>query len=121
MAHITINLHHGEQTTIKHETTSIQLHLNNMLPSLVLLALKDRLYSSVLQIPPVGLDLKTRIYVEVKASNLTSRYFTLSHKCAQQTGRTRRHLVIQMGTKNRQLEKQTKYHQQMQIYRAVSP
>uniref|UniRef100_A0A3Q1ISJ4 ZP domain-containing protein n=1 Tax=Anabas testudineus TaxID=64144 RepID=A0A3Q1ISJ4_ANATE len=62
-------------------TTSIQLHLNNMLPSLVLLALKDRLYSSVLQIPPVGLDLKTRIYVEVKASNLTSRFRVLLDRC----------------------------------------
>lgn len=31
----------------------------------------------MLKIPPGGLELKTRIFVEVKASNLTNRYFTL--------------------------------------------
>lgn len=29
-----------------------------------------------MQIPAGGLELKTRIFVEVKASNLTNRYFT---------------------------------------------
>lgn len=44
---------------------------NKLLGSLVT---QDRSYSSVLRIPPEGLELKTRIFVEVKASNLTSRF-----------------------------------------------
>ncbi|XP_035521949.1 zona pellucida-like domain-containing protein 1 [Morone saxatilis] len=41
----------------------------------------DDSYSSVLQIPPVGLELKTRIFVEVKASNLTNRFNVLLDRC----------------------------------------
>uniref|UniRef100_A0A8C4DPI4 ZP domain-containing protein n=1 Tax=Dicentrarchus labrax TaxID=13489 RepID=A0A8C4DPI4_DICLA len=41
----------------------------------------DKSYSSVLQIPPVGLELKTRIFVEVKASNLTNRFNVLLDRC----------------------------------------
>ncbi|KAM9788995.1 zona pellucida-like domain-containing protein 1 [Neosynchiropus ocellatus] len=38
-------------------------------------------FSSVLLIPPAGLELKTRIYVEVKASNLTNRFNVLLDRC----------------------------------------
>ncbi|KAM8834558.1 zona pellucida-like domain-containing protein 1 [Synchiropus picturatus] len=38
-------------------------------------------FSSVLLIPPGGLELKTRIYVEVKASNLTNRFNVLLDRC----------------------------------------
>ncbi|XP_044078615.1 zona pellucida-like domain-containing protein 1 [Siniperca chuatsi] len=41
----------------------------------------DNSYSSVLQIPPGGLELKTRIFVEVKASNLTNRFNVLLDRC----------------------------------------
>lgn len=37
---------------------------------------KDKSYSSMLRVPSEGLELKTRIYVEVKASNLTDKYAT---------------------------------------------
>lgn len=37
---------------------------------------KDKSYSSMLRLPSEGLELKTRIYVEVKASNLTDKYGT---------------------------------------------
>ncbi|XP_040007043.1 zona pellucida-like domain-containing protein 1 [Xiphias gladius] len=41
----------------------------------------DNSYSSMLQIPPGGLELKTRIFVEVKASNLTNRFNVLLDRC----------------------------------------
>ncbi|XP_028321793.1 zona pellucida-like domain-containing protein 1 [Gouania willdenowi] len=41
----------------------------------------DNSYSSVLQIPTEGLELKTRIFVEVKASNLSSRFNVLLDQC----------------------------------------
>ncbi|XP_077403421.1 zona pellucida-like domain-containing protein 1 isoform X1 [Vanacampus margaritifer] len=41
----------------------------------------DNQYTSVLQIPPGGLQLKTRIFVEVKASNLTNRFNVLLDRC----------------------------------------
>ncbi|XP_040907911.1 zona pellucida-like domain-containing protein 1 [Toxotes jaculatrix] len=41
----------------------------------------DNSYSSVLQVPPGGLELKTRIFVEVKASNLTNRFNVLLDRC----------------------------------------
>lgn len=45
--------------------------------ALVFLCLKDNAYSSMLRIPAEGLELKTRVFVEVKASNLTNRHFKL--------------------------------------------
>lgn len=36
---------------------------------------KNRQYTQPLKIPEKGLQLKTRIYVQVKATNLTNRYF----------------------------------------------
>ncbi|KAM9348955.1 zona pellucida-like domain-containing protein 1 [Symphorus nematophorus] len=41
----------------------------------------DKSYSSMLTIPPGGLELKTRIFVEVKASNLTNRFNVLLDRC----------------------------------------
>ncbi|XP_076607179.1 zona pellucida-like domain-containing protein 1 [Chaetodon auriga] len=41
----------------------------------------DNSYSSMLQNPPGGLELKTRIYVKVKASNLTNRFNVLLDRC----------------------------------------
>lgn len=35
---------------------------------------QDELYQQALIMPPTGLNLKTKIYVAVKASNLTERY-----------------------------------------------
>ncbi|KAM7374912.1 hypothetical protein PAMP_007546 [Pampus punctatissimus] len=41
----------------------------------------DNGYSAMLQIPPGGLELKTRIFVEVKASNLTNRFNVVLDRC----------------------------------------
>uniref|UniRef100_A0A674NMA3 Si:ch73-261i21.5 n=1 Tax=Takifugu rubripes TaxID=31033 RepID=A0A674NMA3_TAKRU len=41
----------------------------------------DNSYSSIMAIPPQGLELKTRIFVEVKASNLTNRFNVHLDRC----------------------------------------
>ncbi|XP_029029684.1 zona pellucida-like domain-containing protein 1 isoform X2 [Betta splendens] len=41
----------------------------------------DSYYIDLLQIPPEGLEVRTRIYVEVKASNLTKRFNLLLDHC----------------------------------------
>uniref|UniRef100_A0A3Q3N1J4 Si:ch73-261i21.5 n=1 Tax=Labrus bergylta TaxID=56723 RepID=A0A3Q3N1J4_9LABR len=41
----------------------------------------DEKYSRTLQVPQGGLELKTRIFVEVKASNLTNRFNVLLDRC----------------------------------------
>ncbi|XP_074467294.1 zona pellucida-like domain-containing protein 1 [Sebastes fasciatus] len=41
----------------------------------------DTEYASIMRIPPGGLELKTRIFVEVKASNLTSRFNVFLDRC----------------------------------------
>uniref|UniRef100_A0A8D2ZSF9 Si:ch73-261i21.5 n=1 Tax=Scophthalmus maximus TaxID=52904 RepID=A0A8D2ZSF9_SCOMX len=57
------------------------ISLKHVLPSLLLLAVQDNSYSSRLQIPLRGLELKTRIFVEVKASNLSNRFHVLLDRC----------------------------------------
>lgn len=47
---------------------------NDSLPHLVPIGSKDRYYTTQLKVPEGGLTLKTRIFVEVKATNLTGRY-----------------------------------------------
>ncbi|XP_066506224.1 zona pellucida-like domain-containing protein 1 [Hoplias malabaricus] len=42
---------------------------------------QDNTYTTPLQIPPTGLQLKTRIYVEVRATNLTTRFNVLLDRC----------------------------------------
>ncbi|KAF3692657.1 Zona pellucida-like domain-containing protein 1 [Channa argus] len=42
---------------------------------------KDSLYQELLTIPTTGLNLKTKIYVAVKATNLTSRFNVLLDRC----------------------------------------
>uniref|UniRef100_A0A8C5EK53 ZP domain-containing protein n=1 Tax=Gouania willdenowi TaxID=441366 RepID=A0A8C5EK53_GOUWI len=60
----------------------LQYLVNNTQMSLFMSRWKgDNSYSSVLQIPTEGLELKTRIFVEVKASNLSSRFNVLLDQC----------------------------------------
>ncbi|XP_071768979.1 zona pellucida-like domain-containing protein 1 [Centroberyx gerrardi] len=46
---------------------------------------KDREYTESLIVPPTGLNLKTRIYVAVKATNLTNRFNVLLDRCYAST------------------------------------
>ncbi|XP_047463104.1 zona pellucida-like domain-containing protein 1 [Mugil cephalus] len=63
--------------------TNLAVNDNNgsFISTLSMQLFSDNAYSSTLQIPPGGLDLKTRIFVEVKASNLTSRFNVLLDRC----------------------------------------
>lgn len=50
------------------------MHISNLYEPFVIQ--KDDAYKSQLQVPDSGLTLKTRIFVSVKATNLTQRYYT---------------------------------------------
>lgn len=45
----------------------------------VLFLHQDPAYTQILTVPPTGLNLKTKIYVNVKATNLTDRYSKLNN------------------------------------------
>ncbi|KAM9729183.1 zona pellucida-like domain-containing protein 1 [Menidia menidia] len=70
-------------TQISVAGTNLAVRDNNgsFISSLSMRLYADNSYSASLQIPPGGLELKTRIFVEVKASNLTSRFNVLLDRC----------------------------------------
>ncbi|XP_008423244.1 zona pellucida-like domain-containing protein 1 [Poecilia reticulata] len=47
---------------------------------------QDAAYKNLLTIPPTGLNLKTKIYVSVKATNLTEKFNLLLDRCYTTTG-----------------------------------
>ncbi|KAM4742032.1 zona pellucida-like domain-containing protein 1 [Anableps anableps] len=47
---------------------------------------QDARYQNLLTIPPTGLNLKTKIYVSVKANNLTDKFHLLLDRCYTTTG-----------------------------------
>uniref|UniRef100_A0A3B3Y9V9 ZP domain-containing protein n=1 Tax=Poecilia mexicana TaxID=48701 RepID=A0A3B3Y9V9_9TELE len=47
---------------------------------------QDARYQNLLTIPPTGLNLKTKIYVSVKATNLTEKFNLLLDRCYTTTG-----------------------------------
>ncbi|XP_008278303.1 zona pellucida-like domain-containing protein 1 [Stegastes partitus] len=63
--------------------TNLAVKDNNgsFISTLSLRLFSDNSYSSFLNIPQGGLELKTRIFVEVKASNLTNRFNVLLDRC----------------------------------------
>ncbi|XP_033866593.3 zona pellucida-like domain-containing protein 1 [Acipenser ruthenus] len=67
--------------------SSIAIKDNNgsFVSTLSLQLFKDVNYTSPLQIPPTGLNLKTNIYVEVKATNLTRKFNVLLDRCYAST------------------------------------
>ncbi|XP_041088518.1 zona pellucida-like domain-containing protein 1 [Polyodon spathula] len=74
-------------TKIDVSGSSIAMKDNNgsFISTLSLQLFKDVNYTSALQIPPTGLVLKTNIYVQVKATNLTSRFNVLLDRCYAST------------------------------------
>ncbi|MGH0182281.1 UNVERIFIED_CONTAM: hypothetical protein FKN15_026008, partial [Acipenser sinensis] len=67
--------------------SSIAIKDNNgsFVSTLSLQLFKDVNYTSPLQIPPTGLNLKTNIYVQVKATNLTRKFNVLLDRCYAST------------------------------------
>uniref|UniRef100_A0A8C9Y5Q7 Si:ch73-261i21.5 n=1 Tax=Sander lucioperca TaxID=283035 RepID=A0A8C9Y5Q7_SANLU len=69
------------QMSVSAVSLAVKDNNGSFISSLSMRLYSDRGYSSTLQIPPGGLDLKTRIYVEVKASNLNNRFNVLLDRC----------------------------------------
>ncbi|KAL4608717.1 zona pellucida-like domain-containing protein 1 [Arapaima gigas] len=70
-------------TEVDVSSASIAVKDNNgsFISTLNLQLYADKNYSSPLVMPPLGLELRTTIYVQVKATNLTSQYFVLLDRC----------------------------------------
>uniref|UniRef100_A0AAR2M4V3 ZP domain-containing protein n=1 Tax=Pygocentrus nattereri TaxID=42514 RepID=A0AAR2M4V3_PYGNA len=65
------------------ETSVLAIKDNNgsFISTLSLRLFQDNKYTTPLQMPPSGLQLKTRIFVEVRATNLTTRFNVLLDRC----------------------------------------
>ncbi|XP_041850948.1 zona pellucida-like domain-containing protein 1 [Melanotaenia boesemani] len=70
-------------TQVDVSSSSIALKDNNgsFISTLSMTLYKDINYTTPLMIPPVGIELRTNIYVQVVATNLTSQYFVLLDRC----------------------------------------
>ncbi|XP_036379114.1 zona pellucida-like domain-containing protein 1 [Megalops cyprinoides] len=74
-------------TRIDVSASSIAVKDNNgsFISTLSLQLYKDANYTSPLVIPPLGIELRTNVYVQVKATNLTSQYYVLLDRCYAST------------------------------------
>ncbi|XP_039454162.1 zona pellucida-like domain-containing protein 1 [Oreochromis aureus] len=62
-------------------TLAIKDNNGTFLSTLSMQLYKDQQYQQILTIPETGLDLKTKIYVSVKATNLTKKFNVLLDRC----------------------------------------
>ncbi|XP_028278053.1 zona pellucida-like domain-containing protein 1 [Parambassis ranga] len=69
------------QMTVAGTNLAVQDKNGSFISTLSMQLYVDEDYSSMLQIPANGLELKTRIFVEVKASNLSNRFNVLLDRC----------------------------------------
>ncbi|XP_047191727.1 zona pellucida-like domain-containing protein 1 [Scophthalmus maximus] len=70
-------------TQVDVSSSSIALKDNNgsFISTLSMALYKDQNYTTSLVMPPLGVELRTNVYVQVVASNLTSQYFVLLDRC----------------------------------------
>ncbi|XP_054462102.1 zona pellucida-like domain-containing protein 1 [Anoplopoma fimbria] len=70
-------------TQVDVSSSSIALKDNNgsFISTLSMALYQDMKYTTPLVLPPLGVELRTNIYVQVVASNLTSQYFVLLDRC----------------------------------------
>ncbi|KAK5868774.1 hypothetical protein PBY51_009756 [Eleginops maclovinus] len=70
-------------TQVDVSSSSIALKDNNgsFISTLNMALFQDINYTTPLVFPPLGIELRTNIYVQVVASNLTSQYFVLLDRC----------------------------------------
>ncbi|XP_070762101.1 zona pellucida-like domain-containing protein 1 [Enoplosus armatus] len=70
-------------TQVDVSSSSIALKDNNgsFISTLSMALYQDINYTTPLVVPPLGVELRTNIYVQVVASNLTSQYFILLDRC----------------------------------------
>ncbi|XP_076017310.1 zona pellucida-like domain-containing protein 1 [Genypterus blacodes] len=72
-----------QNTSLSVTGTSLNIKDGNgsFISTLSMQLYSDPMYTASLRIPPRGLELKTKIYVQVKASNLTSNFNVLLDRC----------------------------------------
>uniref|UniRef100_A0A8B9JGA0 Si:ch73-261i21.5 n=1 Tax=Astyanax mexicanus TaxID=7994 RepID=A0A8B9JGA0_ASTMX len=65
------------------ETSVLAINDNNgsFIQTLNMRLYEDNKYTTYLQMPPSGIQLKTRIYVQVRATNLTTRFNVMLDRC----------------------------------------
>uniref|UniRef100_A0A3Q1K874 ZP domain-containing protein n=1 Tax=Anabas testudineus TaxID=64144 RepID=A0A3Q1K874_ANATE len=69
------------QVSVSGVNVAIRDNNGTFISTLSMQLYKDPLYQEPLTIPPTGLNLKTKIYVSVKATNLTQRFNVLLDRC----------------------------------------
>ncbi|KAK5904850.1 hypothetical protein CesoFtcFv8_006371 [Champsocephalus esox] len=69
------------QLSVSGSSLAIRDNNGSFISTLSILLFKDELYQERLIIPETGLNLKTKIYVAVKANNLTDRFNVMLDRC----------------------------------------
>ncbi|XP_069390340.1 zona pellucida-like domain-containing protein 1 [Paralichthys olivaceus] len=69
------------QVDVSSSTTAVKDNNGSFISTLSMALYKDDKYAEPLLMPPLGVELRTNIFVEVVASNLTSQYFVLLDRC----------------------------------------
>uniref|UniRef100_A0A8C6KLH3 Si:dkey-4p15.5 n=1 Tax=Nothobranchius furzeri TaxID=105023 RepID=A0A8C6KLH3_NOTFU len=71
----------NSQLSVSGANVAIRDNNASFISTLSMQLYKDRLYQEVLTIPPTGLKFLSKIYVEVKATNLTAKFNLLLDRC----------------------------------------
>nr|XP_046181839.1 zona pellucida-like domain-containing protein 1 [Oncorhynchus gorbuscha]XP_046181848.1 zona pellucida-like domain-containing protein 1 [Oncorhynchus gorbuscha] len=69
------------EMTVSGVSLAVKDSNGSFISTLSMMLYSDRFYTTQLKVPEVGLTLKTRIFVEVKATNLTGRFNVLLDRC----------------------------------------
>ncbi|XP_054611704.1 zona pellucida-like domain-containing protein 1 [Dunckerocampus dactyliophorus] len=69
------------QMSVSGASVSVKDSNGSFISTLSMQLYSDNQYTSTLQIPPGGLELKSRIFVQIKASNLTNKLNVLLDRC----------------------------------------
>ncbi|XP_063348619.1 zona pellucida-like domain-containing protein 1 [Pelmatolapia mariae] len=74
-------LFNNTELSVSGGTSSIKSNDGRLFNMLSMQLYKDKQYQEILTIPETGLEVKTKIYVEVKAINLKNRFNVLLERC----------------------------------------
>ncbi|XP_055064260.1 zona pellucida-like domain-containing protein 1 [Misgurnus anguillicaudatus] len=69
------------QMSVSGVSLAIKDNNGSFISTLSMMLFEDMTYTSPLSVPPTGLMLKTRVFVEVRATNLTHRFNVLLDRC----------------------------------------
>ncbi|XP_039478277.1 zona pellucida-like domain-containing protein 1 [Oreochromis aureus] len=76
-----MHLFNNTELSVSGGTSSIKYNDSRLINMLSMQLYKDKQYQEILTIPETGLEVKTKIYVEVKAINLKDRFNVLLERC----------------------------------------